>query len=258
MMIGILAADEVDQAPLALRRAAECGIHSAFIELSKWFAAPPYGEPDLLSAEEVLRQPIERGVPGALTQFARVRYFYRRDDTTPEEQREAYEILANAAAMDSPESEHLYLLGLFTSQGFGITPAPADAFALHQRAAALGNADAMFELYAHYQSGLGVRRDEAAAFAWNLAAAEAGSARAMYNMGAFCATGMHVPKDLARAVEWYKRASEAGNLRATATLAMMYATGEGVQQDRNQAQQLFDVADYLGYDTSALRESVGL
>ncbi|MHB0972586.1 MAG: tetratricopeptide repeat protein [Thermoanaerobaculia bacterium] len=257
-MIGILTANEVDKAPLALRRAAECGTDEALVELSKWFAAPPYGEPDAHAAEEIVRPLIQRGSPGALTQFVRVRYFYRRYDSTPAEQRETYQMLAHAVASEPPDSEHIYLLGLLTSQGFGTAPDPSGAFSLHQRAAGLGNADAMFELYAHYQSGLGVPRDELAAFAANLAAAEAGSARAMYNMGAFCANGTHVAKDMGKAAEWYKRASEAGHLGATAMLAVMYATGDGVQRDREYAQQLFDEAEYLGYDTAELREMVGL
>jgi uncharacterized protein len=258
MMVGILSRDEVNLAPSVLRRAADCGATRALIELAKWFADPPLGEPDFQSAEAALREALARDVPTALSVFVETRYFLRRNETSPEEQRETFNLLQAHVATHPDEARSVYLLGLLTCQGFGTAPSPATAFKLQERAADLGDADAMFELYAQLQTGLGVPKDERRAFQAVKRAAEAGQARALYNMGAFYASGVNVPKDLAKAAEWYKRASDAGNLRATTTLALMYAKGDGVPRNPDLAVQLFEEAEYLGYDTSALRELSGL
>jgi TPR repeat protein len=253
MMIGILSVEEVAKAPLALERAASCGLQDAWIELARWYAKPPFGSADMTKAEQALRTAIAAQVPGAALEVVRLRWFYHRDEASADDRREAFEFAQDAVAANRDDGVATYFLGLLTCQGFGTAADPAAAVALQRRAASLGNADAMFELYVHLQTGLGVPRDETGAFAALQQAADAGHPRAMYNMGAFFATGQNVPKDLAAAVDWYTRASDAGNLRATAMLAVMYARGEGVQQDLERARELFDEADYMGFDTSELR-----
>jgi len=45
---------------------------------------------------------------------------------------------------------------------------------------------------------------------------------------------------------------------AMASLATMYATGDGVARDEAQARELFDLAESLGLDVTAMREAAGV
>src|SRR5262245_53672339 len=64
MMIGLLSVAEVEKAPLALRKAAESGLATAWFQLAAWLAAPPRGRTNPREALAVLRAAIERDVPG--------------------------------------------------------------------------------------------------------------------------------------------------------------------------------------------------
>ena len=258
MMIGILPVEEVERAPLALRKAAECGLAEGWFQLASWHADPPFGAANVAEAEEVLREAMAAGAPGAAVQFARLLWFHGRDTADDAEQREAYGLLEAAAADDPRDASALHLLGLLTCQGFGTEADPEAAVALQEQAASLGSLDAVFELFVHHFNGVGVPRDVEAARGLVRRAADAGHPRAMYNMGAFHATGTLVARDPAAALEWYTRAAEAGNVRATAALAVMYAQGDGCEQDLEHARQLFDEAEYMGLDVSDVRAAVGL
>jgi TPR repeat protein len=187
-----------------------------------------------------------------------VQWFYRREEASAAEQAQAHDITQTLCAADPANADALYHLGLITCQGFGTAADPAQAAAIQVKAAALGQASAMFEAYIHYETGLGVAQDSARGFSYLEQAANAGHPRALYNMGAACATGKMVPRDMARAAAWYEKASNAGNLRATVTLATMYATGDGVDKDLERAGELFDEAEYMGVDVSDRKEAVGL
>jgi TPR repeat protein len=258
MMIGILSTEEVGKVPQALKRAIACGEPKAWIVLADWFLKPAHGSSNIPAAIETLRSAIATGNHYAALRLAEVQWHYRRGDATAAEQAEAYAIAKKSAASDANKSAALYLLGLFTFQGFGVHTDPAHAASLQTEAAALGNADAMFEAFIYYETGQGVQKDSARAFTYLESSAEAGNARAMYNLGAYHATGKTVPKNPAVAAEWYRKAGDAGNPKALAMLGVMYAKGEGVRQDLEYAAQLFDEAEYVGFDTSSMREAVGL
>jgi len=105
-----------------------------------------------------------------------------------------------------PTGRAHHLLALFHFHGLGVLDNKPASIALHEKAAACGNADSMFELYAMLAQGIGADADLPRALDWCRRAAEAGNARAMYNLGAFHATGRDLPQDDALAVEWYARA----------------------------------------------------
>ena len=257
MMIGILPVKELEQVPAALERAAAYGLPDAWLELARWHASPPFGGTDLPAMERALRSARAAHAPGAEQETVRLRWIHR-SQVFSDDRREAFDLAQGLVTANPADAVALYYLGLLTFQGFGTTADPAAAAALQQKAAALGNTDAVFELYVHHHLGLGVAADPQAAFEWVRRAAEGGHDRAMYNMGAFHATGQHVAKDAAQAVEWYERASEAGNLQATATLAVLYARGDGVEKDVERALELFEEAESMGFDTSELRELAGI
>lgn len=138
----------------------------------------------------------------------------------------------------------LYELGLLYHNGETWLPPNYEvSLGYHQKAAALGNADAMFELYVYYVRGIGTEMDEELAMDWNLKAANAGSDRACYNLGTFYATGNGVPQDMDVAVQWYEKASQMGNFRATETLGLMYRYGEGVPEDVAKADAYEELED---------------
>lgn len=163
-----------------------------------------------------------------------------------------------AAREPDPEGRVHYMLGLFAFNGIGGPVDFAASGALHELAAARGNADAMFELYVLTVQGVGRAADEAAALVWCQRAAEAGNLRAMGNLGGFYATGNGLPRDPERAVEWYKRAAERGHGRSAATLGVMYATGDGVEIDAGAARGWFAAADATDFDWRDMAEAVGL
>jgi TPR repeat protein len=259
MMIGILPVDEVKKAPVVLRKAAaDCGVAEAWLELGSWLARPPFGVPDVRKALSVLREAVSSKVPGSELKLVQVLWFYGRDAASAADRSEAHELLTGLVRRNPQDGEAVHFLGHFTFQGFGVAADPAEAGRLQQQAADLGNTDAVFELFLYHQAGAGVPKDEKKALELLRRAAEAGHPRAMYNMGAFHASGRGLPRDPAAAFHWYTKASEAGNPRATAGLAVMHAQGDGVPKDLETAKLLFDEAEYMGVDVTAMREAVGL
>lgn len=259
LMIGILSPDELDVVPDALRAAIRGGDEASWIALASWYQEPPLGEPDYEKAIAVLREAIAAEAYGAELELelARLLWFRKRKDTSEDERREAFRLTAAVCDEDPDDFDALYLLGVLTHAGFGTDKDPAKAFEIQKRAAELGSADAHFELYVHLSRGLGVERDDAAALEHNRKAAEEGHPRALYNMGAIYAKGEQVEQDKAAAADWYELACDAGNGRACATLAAMYAAGDGVEVDRERAGELFEEAEALDFDTSALKALVG-
>ncbi len=128
----------------------------------------------------------------------------------------------------------------------------------HKKAAELGNADAMFELYVYYSTGQGVEQDNEVALEWCRKAAELGQFRACYNMGGFYATGNGVPQDINLCVQWYEKASELGNGKASATLGVMYKMGEELPQDDDKAEEYFNLSEDQNFDVDEFISQFGI
>ncbi|MFB6398337.1 tetratricopeptide repeat protein [Polymorphospora lycopeni] len=132
------------------------------------------------------------------------------------------------------------------------------ALGYHERAAAAGNADAMFELHVLYGTGDTVPRDDVAARQWLMRAADREHPRALYNIAAGHATGQGFPRDEEAAAGWYERAAIAGSPRAAATLGVMCLLGSGVTTDPARAARWLDQAEEQGFDVSGWLEQLGL
>jgi TPR repeat protein len=149
-----------------------------------------------------------------------------------------------------------YLLGLMAYTGRGRPKDIKESLRLHQQAARLGNADAMFELYVFSMNGIG-DRETAAIFLQEAAKLE--QPRAMANLGVYYATGgLGFPKDLEESVKWYRRAADKGHAQATATLGLMTLRGEGTPKDAAAAEALFERADELGFDVGTYLRKNGI
>ncbi len=258
MTVGILTPDEVAKIPAAYHAAAQQGDPAAWIALAWWHANPQFGEPDLLAAEQALRAAINAKAENAALELAKIRWFFKRETATASEKKEAYELVSGIVGADPKCAEGVYFLAILTTHGFGVVASPEAGFKLQQKAAGLGNADAMFELYIHYANGLGVAANENTALDACRRAAEAGHSRAMYNMGALSASGRAMPKNTQEAIRWYTLAADAGNPSAMVGLAVIFATGDGVVPDRDYAEKLLDQADYCGLNVSQVRKQLGL
>lgn len=93
------------------------------------------------------------------------------------------------------------------------------AFALNEKLAALGSADAMYRLGCHFLNGLGTPQDESAALAWFTAARDAGCDRAARALILAQLNGWGMPQDTLGAAA---ALTEAG---FSADLALLYLHG---------------------------------
>ncbi|HVS18508.1 MAG TPA: tetratricopeptide repeat protein, partial [Planctomycetota bacterium] len=99
------------------------------------------------------------------------------------------------------------------------------AAACLDRAARLGQIDAMCELGYCLVYGEGVRKDCRRAAPLYRRAADAGYDSAMFNLGMCYKQGRGVPRSIAKAVEWWLRAARLGCDRSLEHLAEAYAFG---------------------------------
>ena len=233
----------------AVERAAELGSGEAAL----WLGDIRYDAEDMDGAMALFEGQAEAGHPlGAAKAAELIRRLERADRYA-----DALRWLDAALARDPNGMVH-YTRGLYAFNGLGCPADRAAAFRLHEEAAARGNADAMFELYAMLAQGQGCTADPARAVDWCVRAAEGGNIRAMANLGGLYATGNGLAQDSARAVEWYGRAAEKGHGRAAASLGCMYAMGQEIEGDERKARWYFARSEALGYDWRPMAATMGL
>lgn len=233
----------------AIERAAELGSAEAAL----WLGDNLYDAGDMDGALALFEAQARAGHPAGAAKAAEL----ARRQEWAHRYAEALTWLDAALERDTGGAVH-YVRGLYSFNGLGCPADRAAAFRLHQRAAALGNADAMFELYAMLAQGVGCRADPPAAVQWCVRAAEGGNVRAMANLGSMYATGNGLPRDSALSVQWYQRAAEQGHPRAAATLGCMFAVGKEVERDDARARRYFTQADRLGFDWRPMANAAGL
>ncbi|MFY1649976.1 tetratricopeptide repeat protein [Solwaraspora sp. WMMB762] len=117
----------------------------------------------------------------------------------------------------------LLLLGQLAGGGDGEPADHSRARRLYARAAALGSADAAYNLAALYATGRGGDRDDAAALTWYLRSAELGSADARRMVGLMYAHGQGVPADDTEAERHWRAAAVDGQAPAMRDLGALYA-----------------------------------
>ena len=259
MMTGLMPPDGPTVVVDGFRKAGEGGVTEAWMHLGHVLETGCDGltSPAHWAAQEAYRKGAEAGSRPASLKVVSHAYFKMRDEDEPNL---APDIGERALALlDEDEDGLAHLLaGYMAFTGWGLPKDAVESVRLHQRAAELGNADAMFELYVLYSTGQGAAKDEVAALDWCRKAAEKGQARAAYNLGAFYATGNGVEKDPSQAVAWYQRASEAGHGRASAMLGYMFLVGDGVTADRERAEALFAESEEQGFAVDDFLAQLGL
>lgn len=114
-----------------------------------------------------------------------------------------------------------------------------------------GNQLAQFRLGGLYYHGRGVAEDENMAIYWWKKAAAAGNAEAMYQIAHAYLFGSGAAKSVAdpdrEAAVWYFQAASAGHAEAAYTLGLLFIAGKGVVEDKNEAIRWFRAAAAKGH-----------
>ncbi len=160
---------------------------------------------------------------GALTpaQLLQLGCAYYLGDGVPQNPTMAFRCFERAAALG--EAIAIYNLGVFYQLGYGVPQNPTMAFRCYERAAALGNTIAMFNLSLCYGNGFGVPQNPTMAFRCCEQAAITGFPQAMYLVGCCYATGYGVFfPDNRKAIYWYNLAATSAdaNVAQTARAAL--------------------------------------
>lgn len=113
-------------------------------------------------------------------------------------------------------------------------------------AAALGDADALFEIGNRYLDGRGVNSDHAKAAKWYKLAAERDQPLAQYRLGSLYEKGSGVERDLKAAQELYEKSAIKGNANSMHNLAVILASGANGPADNQSALNWFEKAAELG------------
>lgn len=142
------------------------------------------------------------------------------------------------AGSTGDKAARLYNESLRLLEGDGVPKDEREAFEVNQRAAHLGDRDAILAMGWFYNHGVGVEPDDVQSLRWYREAARLGETRAMFSIGAISLA----LKDFEEAHVWLRRAVEAGHARAGYYLGKMYWRGTAVPRDRKRAMQMFQVA----------------
>jgi hypothetical protein len=116
--------------------------------------------------------------------------------------------------------------------GRGVPQNDAEALRWRKMSAEHGNSDAMWLVGANYEDGKVVPQDYAEAMRWYQKSAGTGNAEAMGRIGSLYTKGLGVPKDYTEAMHWYKMSADLGNTDAMFVMGVFYAFGEGIPKDK--------------------------
>ena len=122
----------------------------------------------------------------------------------------------------------------------------AQQLAWDRRAAALGSADAMYDIGAIYDSGLGVSEDFDEAVRWYRKAADLGNALAFMKVAWCYENGRGLPKDGAQALKWYLKAAQTGDVNAMNNAGRLYEDGIAGAKNHDEAMALWRRAASMG------------
>ncbi|MDE6792342.1 MAG: hypothetical protein K2J48_04595, partial [Muribaculaceae bacterium] len=106
---------------------------------------------------------------------------------------------------------------------------------LFERAASLGNVDAMFNIALLYEHGDRIPQNIYKALMWYRAAAEKGDAKSMVNLGSLLEDGPEEIQNHKEAFQWFLKAAESGYTVAWNEVAHCYRYGIGVEQSVDSA-----------------------
>jgi TPR repeat protein len=143
-------------------------------------------------------------------------------------------------ASDLGDREAAFALGALLLTGAeGVNKDVAAAKAQFERAAAKGQAGALYNLGVMALGNDGAGQDLAKAADYFRRSAEAGDNDGAYSYGVMLREGRGAPLDIAGAARWLKRAADAGVIAGQVEYAIMLFNGVGVAKDEAGAAKIF-------------------
>ncbi|MBP0465784.1 SEL1-like repeat protein [Roseomonas sp. PWR1] len=128
----------------------------------------------------------------------------------------------------------------------GQRPDTAEAAALVERAARLGDPEAQLLLATGLLAEADDDEDRASAASWLNRAAHQGQSQAQYRLGRLLEEGSGTPREPAWAAVWFQRAAERGQAEAHFALALLQIAGEGTAQAPAEALARLTLAERRG------------
>lgn len=143
--------------------------------------------------------------------------------------------------VNNNDAEAMRLLAKRYLEGDNDAGELARARDLYKSAAALGDADSMFEYAYMCNNGIGGPIDDAAALTWYTeAATKSQHVLARYNLGYMYQNGRGVDEDHKTALEWYYRAAEGGHAKSMYAIGYLLIYGRGVEHSTRNALKWFE------------------
>lgn len=115
------------------------------------------------------------------------------------------------------------------------------AFSWFEKAASLGNAEALNKMGEYYAVGIGTPFDLVTSFQCYMQAAILGCADAMASVGECYLFGKGVAEDRSKALEWYRKAADNGSTRAADMLKTLEENGISFNDMQNNGDVFFAV-----------------
>ena len=152
--------------------------------------------------------------------------------------------LSKAAEAGLPAA--LFLLGVMSERGLGVTRNEGAAAEFYRRAAEKGHRSGQARWGKALMHGTGVDANPSDGETWLRRAALAGDPEAAAALGDLLATGGKLPPNHAEAASWFRRAAVAGHKGAARSLGLLYFAGAGVPHDPEQGMQWFRISAAAG------------
>jgi uncharacterized protein len=224
-----------------VRMAAEAGSGEAQAVLAFILNYGPADMRDVDEADQWYERSAIAGCPQGMLGHALA---LKRKGCDAPTQREVAVQLGKAA--EAGVSTALYLLGVMSEHGFGVTRNEEAAAEFYRRAAEKGYRSAQSRWGRALTQGIGVDANPSEGQIWLHRAALAGDPEAAATLGDLYATGGSLPPNHAEAASWFARAAEAGHSGAARSLALLYFAGAGVPRDPQRGLQWIRIAAAAG------------
>jgi len=150
-----------------------------------------------------------------------------------------------------------YELGLAYAAGDGVPEDLEQSARWINRAADLGDSSAQFLVGSSFYGGIGVEQDVPRGLSFLERAAVQGHPKAQFLLGQAYVDGIGVTVNAEWAARWYGKAARGGDAQAQYALGVMFASGFGVPENTRRAYRWFSIAAANGYeDAAALRDKM--
>lgn len=246
------------KAQTLFKAAAEQGNDVALYNLALTYERGVTGNADIPLAVTTYRAAAEKGNLGAIMRLAAI-YEHGLDSQIAPDYKEALAWYERAA--EGYVSAAVFKAGVMYLMGKGTAMDEAKGKQYLEKAAGLGNVDAMLMLAKIYQEGNGLTaKDMEHAVIWYQKAAERNNPLAANSLGFLYARDAKNHDEYVEAVKWYRKAVELNYPVAYFNLAYHYHYGLGVEKNLDEALRLYTLASKNsdGYENLKVKAEEGI